>query len=203
MRKVGSASDLRAEARKLLVNNWGHSAVMALLMAVMSVLIGAISDSILGSVFMSIIAVGFSLTFYELVLTKEMDSGFMGLFSAFTEGRAAPMLLTWLLATVWEFLWSLLLIVPGIIKALAYSQAYYIVKDEVAAGHSITATQAITKSRKMMNGHKAEYFYLCLTFIGWYLLALLTLGIGLLWLGPYFQTTKAVFYQRLKEQQDA
>lgn len=42
MRKVGSASDLRAEARKLLVNNWGHSAVMALLMAVMSVLIGAI-----------------------------------------------------------------------------------------------------------------------------------------------------------------
>ena len=54
----------------------------------------------------------------------------------------------------------------------------------------------------MMNGHKVEYFYLCLTFIGWYLLALLTLGVGLLWLGPYFQTTKAVFYQRLKEQQD-
>lgn len=199
MKEIEKAPVLRAQARKLLVNNWGHSVVLVLLSWILGGLVGAITDGIVSALVTSLISIGVSLTFYDLVLTKELDSGFMGLFAAFTDNRAVPMLVTWLLDWIWTLLWSLLLFVPGIVKSIAYSQAFYIVKDAVAEGRDLSATEAITKSRQMMNGHKWEYFYLQLTFIGWSLLACLTLGIGFLWLVPYMRTTDALFYQQLKE----
>ncbi len=60
--------------------------------------------------------------------------------------------------------------------------------------------QAITESRRMMDGHKMEYFILCLSFIGWFILSCITLGIGFLWLIPYFYTTSAAFYEEIAEE---
>ena len=91
-------------------------------------------------------------------------------------------------------LWTLLLIVPGIIKGLAYSLTPYIIKDYP----ELSPNEAINLSMKMMKGHKFDLFYLFLSFLGWILLAMLTLGIGLLWVIPYFQTTMAAFYQDVK-----
>ncbi|MBQ0128712.1 MAG: DUF975 family protein [bacterium] len=92
------------------------------------------------------------------------------------------------------FLWTLLLIVPGFIKALAYSMTFFI-SDEHPEW---TTLQCIDESERMMKGHKWELFLLILSFIGWFLLALLSLGIGFLWLRPYIHVTKAKFYEQLK-----
>lgn len=99
-----------------------------------------------------------------------------------------------LLVYLYTLLWTLLFIVPGIIKGLAYSLTPFIVKDNP----QLSPNQAINLSMKMMKGHKFDLFYLYLSFIGWILLAMLTLGIGLLWVIPYMQTSMAAFYLDVK-----
>ncbi len=90
-----------------------------------------------------------------------------------------------------------LLIVPGIILATGLLMTDFILKDDP----EISAIDAMAKSWKMTNGHKAELFYLFLSFIGWIVLSLLTLGVGFLILSPYMQTTLAHYYEDLKEEQ--
>ena len=94
------------------------------------------------------------------------------------------------------FLWTLLFIIPGIIKSFSYAMTYFIINDHP----EYSINQAITESRRMMDGHKMEYFILCLSFIGWFILSCITLGIGFLWLIPYFYTTSAAFYEEIAEE---
>ena len=96
-------------------------------------------------------------------------------------------------------LWSLLLIVPGIIKMYAYSMTPYILVDYP----ELSANQAINLSRKMMKGHKFDLFFLHLSFIGWGILTLFTAGVGMLWLMPYMMTAQAAFYQDIKADYEA
>lgn len=91
-------------------------------------------------------------------------------------------------------LWTLLFIIPGIIKRFSYSQTNYILKDHP----ELSAMEAITLSRKMMNGYKAKLLVLELSFMGWAILSSFTLGIGFIWLIPYIATTEALFYDNLK-----
>ena len=98
------------------------------------------------------------------------------------------------LMMVFVLLWSLLLFIPGIIMAFAYAMTPYILVENP----EMKAIDAIRKSRSMMKGHKFDLFYLELSFIGWILLCILTLGIGLLWLVPYMETSIAAFYNDLK-----
>ncbi len=98
------------------------------------------------------------------------------------------------LMMLFTYLWMLLLIVPGIIKAFAYSMTPYILKDYP----ELSANQAINLSIKMMKGHKFDYFYLQLSFIGWGFLSILTLGIGYIWLMPYMYASMAAFYEDIK-----
>lgn len=102
------------------------------------------------------------------------------------------------LMTIYIVLWALLLIIPGIMKAIAYSQSYFILKDHPE--YSIKET--MIASKKMMNGYKWKYFLLQLSFIGWGILCLFTLGIGLLWLIPYMTASMAAFYQELSKIQE-
>ena len=101
-----------------------------------------------------------------------------------------------LLMGIYVFFWMLFLVIPGIIMAIAYSLTPFILKDypELSVG------QAIQMSEKMMRGHKMRYFLLTLSFIGWGLLGILTLGIGYIWLTPYMYTTTAAFYQDVKNE---
>ncbi len=91
-------------------------------------------------------------------------------------------------------LWFLLFIIPGIIKSFSYLMTFYILRDEPSIG----ILDAITRSRQMMDGHKMEAFMLVLSFIGWFLLGLITIGIAFLWVGPYFSVTLAKFYDRIR-----
>ena len=95
---------------------------------------------------------------------------------------------------IFIFLWSLLFIIPGIIKMFSYAMTPYILEENP----ELSAGEAIDRSRAMMKGHKFDLFWLWLSFIGWLILSLLTLGIGGLWLGPYQQTAIAAFYEDVK-----
>lgn len=99
-----------------------------------------------------------------------------------------------LLMFVFTFLWTLLFIIPGIIKAFAYAMTPYILVDKP----ELSANQAIDLSKEMMKGHKFDLFWLSLSFIGWILLSIVTLGIGLFWLMPYITTSMGAFYEDVK-----
>jgi uncharacterized membrane protein len=101
---------------------------------------------------------------------------------------------THLLMVLYIFLWSLLLIVPGIIAALSYSMTFYILADD----KSMKPQAILDKSKQMMDGHKLQLFYLCLRFFLLGLLCILTLGIGFLWLIPYANVTMADFYDEIR-----
>ncbi|GAX08485.1 hypothetical protein IWT5_01640 [Secundilactobacillus silagincola] len=100
-----------------------------------------------------------------------------------------------ILVGIFTFLWSLLLIVPGIIKTLSYSQAIFIYRDYLDQGKKIGFLEAITLSRKMMDGHKWEYFVIGLSFIGWGLACIIIIPI--IWVYPYMNQTLANFYVKL------
>ena len=99
------------------------------------------------------------------------------------------------LRNLYIILWSLLFVIPGIIKSLSYAMTPFIMADHP----EMTAKEAINASKEMMDGHKGELFVLGLTFIGWNLLAGLTLGIGALWVNPYMNAAYAAFYRELCE----
>lgn len=102
-------------------------------------------------------------------------------------------MLTGILYNIFVAIGSFLLIVPGIIFNLSFSMAYYIINDHP----DMSAMEALRESHRLMKGHRTEYFCLQLSFIGWMLVGVLTLGIGTLWVSTYMNTANAVFYDEL------
>lgn len=94
---------------------------------------------------------------------------------------------------LYVFLWSLLFIIPGIVASYKYAMTPFLLADNP----NMTAKEAIAASTELMDGFKGDLFMLDLTFIGWDLLSLLTLGIGHLWLNPYKNAAHAAFYRDL------
>lgn len=115
----------------------------------------------------------------------------------FKQGHVIQVLAIYIITGFFVILWSLLLIIPGIIASLAYSQAYYIYKDSEANGENLTVMDCISRSKELMAGYKGKLFLLELSFIGWHLIGALTFGLGYLFITPYIQTAKAVFYNDL------
>ena len=133
---------------------------------------------------------------FTLAVSRKGKPEIGQLFSGFD--RFGTHLAAYLLQTIFVALWTLLLIIPGIIAALSYSMTYFIIAED----SSISASDAITKSKKMMKGNKWKLSCLGFRFIGWFLLAMLTFGIGLLWVGPYIYVSYAQFYDDLKTADD-
>lgn len=102
--------------------------------------------------------------------------------------------LAFILVFLFSFLWSLLLVIPGIIAAISYSQTFYILADN----KKMKALDAIKESRRIMSGNKWKFFCLGLRFTGWFILAIMTFGIGFLWLVPYVNITLANFYDDIR-----
>lgn len=132
------------------------------------------------------------LLWYHLKIWRGEEGEFRDLFSKFNKDfpRITKM---YLLQTLYVFLWSLLLIIPGIIMAVAYSQAYYLMLDDPDLG----AAEALDLSKQLMKGRKWEYFMIYLSFLGWFLLGILTLGILFLWIDPYLLQTLTGYYNEV------
>lgn len=119
---------------------------------------------------------------------------FKDLFRGFTQDIGQNILLG-LLSSLFVALWSLLLIVPGIMKAYSYSMIYYIKADHP----EYDWRTCLHASQEMTYGHKMELFVLDVSFIGWYILGALCLGVGTLWVIPYHETAKALVYEQIKK----
>lgn len=97
--------------------------------------------------------------------------------------------------SIFTLLWSMLLIIPGIVKGLAYSQTMFLLADNP----KMDAATAQKKSMELMEGHKMELFILNLSFFSWYLLVLLTFGLASIYVAPYTRTTLALFYKSISK----
>lgn len=153
-----------------------------------------------GGLISTMISTGISFTFLEALRRRTFRfEPLKNAFSAFRKPYVWQALLIYILSTIFTFLWALLLVIPGIIKSLAYSQAYFVMKDhkDYPELGELNALDSITESRRLMDGHKMRYFLLQLSFIGWGLVGIITLGIGFLWIGPYMLATNAAFYNDL------
>ena len=183
---------LRAMAREQLKNNWGKAVLVGLLFFIIVGIGGGIPYA---GVIISLVIGGpmtLGLTRYFVRLKRGEAPALENLFDGFKD--FVPSLVLYILISVFTFLWTLLLIVPGIIAAIRYSQAFFILNDNPG----MEALQAIKLSKEMMQGNKGKYFVLCLSFIGWAILATIPFGIGWLWLSPYMYTTFANYYDDLK-----
>ena len=154
--------------------------------AIITALIMAVAFFVLGS----IISLGYSRFNLDLVdRRKEPEIG--TLFGYFPHWKTA--VVANLLQTLYVILWSLLLVVPGIIASYSYAMTAYILSENP----ELSAPEAIERSKEMMTGNRFRLFCLQLSFIGWDILCALTLGIGHLWLTPYKQAATAAFYREV------
>ena len=110
-------------------------------------------------------------------------------------GDYGRVFITLFLRDLFLVLWSLLFFIPGIVKSYSYRLVPYLLKDHP----ELSPTEVITRSRQMMDGHKWQAFTLDLSFIGWYLLGILTLGaVTIFWANPYHDNAAAAFYLDLE-----
>jgi uncharacterized membrane protein len=185
-------SEIKNEALRKLDKKWGNAAVAILVVGIISAAASIIPFG--GVVTAGPFALGMAIYFLKLSRDESVDLN--NIFDGFKNfGNAIG---AYILMMIIIFLGILLLIVPGIIAALALSQTYRIMKDNP----SMSITDAMQKSHEMMKGHRGDYFLFNLSFIGWALLCLLTLGLGFFVLAPYVSTSNAIYYNYLVGYQD-
>ncbi len=192
-----SNSELRARARQQLGGNiFSTNWLMGLVVVLISgAILSALSFTVVGSLILTgPIMVGVSLVFVSLARGKgKVD--FMDLFVGFRESDSiGNRILTGLLTSVFTFLWSLLFVIPGIVKFYSYSMALYISMDHPDWDWK----RCIDASKKVMNGKKGKLFCLDLSFIGWMIVGSLAFGVGTLWVAAYMQSARANFYEDIK-----
>lgn len=214
------ASEIRRIAREKLRGNWGLSILVAFIAVLLGGMIAGSDFSInidsedmhylpsgiteLLKVYLSIagglgiiqfILGGVIEVGYARFLLKQHDNTNPELNDLFSMlnwfGRC---FLQSFLRGLYVFLWSLLFIIPGIIAGYKYAMTPFI----MAENPYLSASEAIEESKNIMDGHKADLFWLGLTFIGWSLLCTLTLGIGYIFLNPYMAASYAVFYRSIQ-----
>ena len=183
---------LMAQARESLKGKWGIAIATVL---VYILILSTIQFIPFVGQFAALLIEGpleLGMTLFALSIARRQEGKLEQLFQGFNNFGTS--VAAYLLMFLYIILWMLLLIVPGIIAAFSYSMTYFIISDDP----KIKATEAIKKSKQMMNGYKAKLFFLHLRFIGWFLLSILTLGIGFLWLIPYVNVSIAKFYEDIK-----
>lgn len=181
------------QARYSLKGAWGLGVAITATFFVIRVLLELIP--VIGPFTSLFISGAFTLGFTTIYLNlvQQQDAEFAQIFSGFSDYVRS--FLAFLLMNIFIVLWTLLLIIPGIIATFSYMLTFYVLSDDA----SLTAMEAIKRSKEMMRGNKWKAFCLSVRFSGWMLLSILTLGIGLLWLIPYMGVSFAKFYEDIKQ----
>ena len=185
------AKDYRQAAWKKLRGKWGTMAIATLIYALIMGACGALSLIYIGGIAALFLTGAFTLglAIMGLAVARMQEVRAAQLFDGFKNYGSS--LALFLLITIFTALWSLLLVIPGIIKAYSYSMSWYILADNPQMG----ANEARKQSMTYMNGNKWRLFCLHFSFIGWMLLGILTFGILYFWIIPYMQTAQAEFYR--------
>ena len=201
---MDSITNYKNRALSALENKWGNfvliTFVYGFIIGITQILSGdKDSPAILHLIGLVLFILALPLTWgYQTLFLGAVRGGeatAKDMFEGYNKELFSRVLTTTLLYYVYVFLWSLLLLIPGCIKAYSYAMTPYILKDNPEMKNNA----AIEESMRMMDGHKLELFMLDLSFIGWALLSLLTCGIGFLWLVPYMNMARVNFYEDLKK----
>lgn len=197
-------SQLRQTAREQLSGNWSSFLIVTIVYMVIMAALGSLQKvdyvgtlASLATIFVSgPLAIAYIMMMLKFVRTGEKPA-VEGMFAAFNSTYYWKSVGLNLLVGIYTILWMLLLIVPGIIKAISYSMSTFILADNP----ELTCEQAVCRSMEMMNGHKMDYFLIALGLFGLTILSGLLLFIPMLWLIPYYQVVFTNFYLQLKEEQ--
>lgn len=160
-----------------------------------SVILAAASTAALHLLLGSVLGVGYSR--FTMELLDRNNAGFKQLFQYFPYWKNT--FCTRLLKEIYVFLWTLLFIVPGIMVSYSYAMTDFILADHP----EMTAGEALAASKEMMEGNRWRLFCLHISFWGWMLLSMLTLGVGNLWLNPYKNVAIAEFYREVSGTENA
>ena len=186
-----SNSAIRAAARaslghNIFSNNWIGGLIIAIIVGVVS----GSSSFLIGLLLAGPVVLGSAFAYLSVVRGKETleISSVMHGFDSNLFGRSIAI---YLLYAIFICLWTLLFLIPGIVKSYSYRLAYFVALDHPEYG----ANECITESRRLMNGHKMQAFLLDLSFIGWIILGSCACGIGSLFVIPYMEASYAHFYQ--------
>jgi uncharacterized membrane protein len=166
-----------------------HPSFIGLLMGIFSLV------WILGTAYTFFVANPVQVGSSRYFISAQMGRGDISeIFYSFKSGRYLKIVGAMAWQALFIFLWSLLLIIPGIVKAYAYCLVPYIMAENPDIGYK----EALKLSMQMTDGYKGDIFYLQLTFIGWFLLGVLCLGVGVLFVRPYFNAAMAEMYASLR-----
>ena len=184
------SAEYRKEARDNLKGNWGTAILVCLIVALVTdgLSMVPVVGWFLSTLFAGQFIVGELI--YFIKLNRKQDAGVGSIFQDFGKNWIDNFL-TYLLQQAYTILWMFLFIVPGLVKMYSYSMTMYLKSQNPQMGHN----EAITLSRKLMDGNKYRLFCLHFSFIGWALLSVLTFGIGFIWLLPYMQSSIVAFYE--------
>ena len=185
-------AEIRKETLSLMKGNWGAGFVIVLISGIINIISSLLYY--IPTIFIAMpFSIGVAMTFLWFVSGNQKLSP-KATFSVFSKKHYWKSFGLAALSTIYIFLWSLLFIIPGIIKGLSYTLAPYI----WAENPELTANQAIEQSMKMMDGHKMQLFLLILGLVILGLLSGILLFIPLIWLQPYCHAIIAKFYEEVK-----
>lgn len=187
-------AEVKGASKEQLKGRWGIVGGLFLVIVILTIgvefipYIGFLGMYLIGGACtLSYILISFKVIHHQSVGIEDAFGGFLNF------GKALGLYLWQLL---WVLLWSLLFIIPGIIKAYSYYMSFYILADHP----EMSVREAMNESKRMTDGYKMDLFILDLSFMGWALLCVLTLGIGYFWLFPYMQVTGANVYKKISNQ---
>ena len=186
-------TQIMSEARASLNGKWplAIGTFLILLLISMGAALIPLAGQIIGILIAGPLAVGGA--YFALNIVRDQVAQTDDLFFSFNNNLSNS-ILAYLLVVAFALIGFVLLIIPGIIVALALSQTWFI----LAENPSMDSYDAIMSSKKMMDGYKFKLFKIQLRLLGLGLLCLLTLGIGFLWLIPYQYVVYAKFYEEVK-----
>lgn len=171
---------------QVVVRLSGDDWVLAMFMSLVSIALALLV--------VNVISMGTMTWFHRSIKTEGLKMEEM--FWTFKEDYGGNVLMMFLIS-LYTALWSMLFVIPGIVKGYSYSLAMYIKSENP----NISASKAIELSTRMTNGHKMDLFVLDMSFIGWAILSAFTLNIlGILYVMPYQYASKAFAYEEIKEE---
>ena len=190
-----TAMDEQREAFQAIFNH-NSSFFLGILLVMLSAFLLFSVIALCFSVFLSnVVTVGLC-RYFSISTLEQRNAGFEELFAGFKRGRYMNIVKTQFLRGLYEFLWSLLLIIPGIVK----HYEYYMVPYLLAEYPSMDRKEIFRRSKTMMEGNKLDTWILEMSFIGWLLLGMLACCFGVLFVRPYQEATMAELYLRLREE---
>lgn len=172
-----TSNGLNSDVQAFLVGSFIYVMIAALILGAVYFILG------------SIISVGYAR--FNLNLVDRLEGSFEDLFAYFSYWKTTAA--AKFLQNIYILLWSLLFVIPGIIASFSYAMTDYI----LAENPEMSASEAISRSKEMMEGNRLRLFCLEFSFIGWSILCAFTMGIGNLWLTPYRQAATAAFYREV------